>query len=127
MSRPQASVYVTDLSLPEEIKNTLNNMLESAKDPFNIYTDGNIKQYIKDLVFGYEQQKVVGIVDAGLVPKEDEVVKEPKKDAILDNFLTGAQGVFAGSKQLEDLDINTPIVVRGIAKKKVMHIAIEDG
>ena len=126
-SKPHPSVCITDLSLPEKIKNNLNKMLESAKDPFNIYTDGNIKQYVKDLMFEYEQQKVVGVVDAGLVPKEDEVVKEPKKDAILDNFLTGAQGVFAGSKQLEDLDISTPIVVRGIAKKKVMHKAIEDG
>jgi lipopolysaccharide biosynthesis glycosyltransferase len=126
-SKPQPSVCITDLSLPEEIKNNLNKMLESAKDPFNIYTDGSMKQYMKDIMFEYEQQKVVGIVDAGLVPKEDEVVKEPKKDAILDNFLTGAQGVFAGSKQLEDLDINTPIVVRGIAKKKVMHKAIADG
>jgi len=127
MSRPQASVSLKDLSLPEEIKDTLHNILESAKDPYNIYTDGSMKQYIKDLMFEYEQQKIVGVVDAGLVPKEDEVVKEPKKDAILDNFLTGAQGVFAGSKQLEDLDISTPIVVRGIAKKKVMHKAIEDG
>ena len=127
LSRPQASVSIKDLSLPEEIKDTLHNILESARDPFNIYTNGNIKQYIKDLMFEYEQQKIVGVVDAGLVSKEDEVVKEPKKDAILDNFLTGAQGVFAGSKQLEDIDINTPIVVRGIAKKKVMHKAIEDG
>lgn len=127
MSRPQASVSLKNLSLPEEIKDTLHNILESAKDPYNIYTDGSMKQYIKDLMFEYEQQKIVGVVDAGLVPKEDEVVKEPKKDAILDNFLTGAQGVFAGSKQLEDLDISTPIVVRGIAKKKVMHKAIEDG
>ena len=127
MSKPQASVSIKDLSLPEEITNTLHNILESAKDPFNIYTDGSMKQYMKDLTFQYEQQKVVGIVDAGLVPKEDEVVKEPKKDAILDNFLTGAQGVFAGSKHLDDLDTKTPIVVRGIAKKKVMHKALKDG
>ena len=127
MSKPQASVSIKDLSLSEEITNTLHNILESAKDPHNIYTDRSMEQYMKDLVSQYEQQKVVGIVDAGLVPKEDEVVKEPKKDAILDNFLTGAQGVFAGSKHLDDLDAKTPIVVRGIAKKKVMHKAINDG
>lgn len=127
-TKPQPTVSVNDLSLPDKIKNCINNMLESAKDPYNIYTKTNVKQYTKEIMFEYEQQKIVGIVDAGLAPKEvEKVVKEPKKDAILNNFLTGAQGVFAGSKQLEKLDIKTPIVVRGIAKKKVMHKAIEDG
>ena len=109
------------------MKSNLDKILKSAKDPYNIYIGTTIKNHMKDLLFQYEQPNVVGIVDAGLVPKEDEVVKEPKQDAILDNFLTGAQGVFAGSKHLDDLDTKTPIVVRGIAKKKVMHKALKDG
>jgi lipopolysaccharide biosynthesis glycosyltransferase len=127
MSKPQTTVSIQDLSLPDNLKSNLDKILESAKDPHNIYNGTSMKQYMKDLVFQYEQPNVVGIVDAGLVPKEDEVVKEPKQDAILDNFLTGAQGVFAGSKHLDDLDTTTPIVVRGIAKKKVMHKALKDG
>ena len=126
-SKPQTTVGIQGLSLPDNLKSNLDKILESAKDPHNIYTSTNLKQQLKDLVFQYEQPNVVGIVDAGLVPKEDQVVKEPKQDAILDNFLTGAQGVFAGSKHLDKLETKTPIVVRGIAKKKVMHKAIEDG
>ena len=126
-SKPQPSVSIQDLSLPDSLRSDIHNMLESAKDPYNIYTSTNVKQHMKDILAKYEQPNVIGIVDAGLVPKEDEVVKEPKQDAILDNFLTGAHGVFAGSKKLNKLDTKTPIVVRGIAKKKVMHKALEDG
>lgn len=126
-SKPQPTVSIQDLSLPDNVKSNLDKILKSAKDPYNIYIGTTIKNHMKDLLFQYEQPNVVGIVDAGLVPKEDEVVKEPKQDAILDNFLTGAQGVFAGSKHLDDLDTKTPIVVRGIAKKKVMHKALKDG
>lgn len=126
-SKPQPSVSIQDLSLPDSLRSDIHNMLESAKDPYNIYTSTNVKQHMKDILAKYEQPNVIGIVDAGLVPKEDEVVKEPKQDAILDNFLTGAHGVFAGSKKLNKLDTKTPVVVRGIAKKKVMHKALEDG
>ena len=61
------------------MKSNLDKILESAKDPHNIYTSTNLKQQLKDLVFQYEQPNVVGIVDAGLVPKEDQVIKEQSK------------------------------------------------
>jgi len=121
------TVGIMDLTLPDKLKSTVFEILESAKDPHNIYKRTKASNVIKDFLTIYEHPKVVGIIDAGLVAKEDEVIKEPKKDAILDNFLTGSQGVFAGSKNLKDVDIKTPIVVRGIAKKKVMHKAIEEG
>lgn len=126
-SKINNEIGIMDLSLPMDIKETLYEILDSAKDPHNIYKRTKSSSVIKDFLKIYENPQVVGVIDGGIVPKEEEVIKEPKKDAILDNFLTGAQGVFAGSKNLQDLDKKIPIAVRGIAKKKVIHKAIEDG
>ena len=124
---PEPIVSVKALTLNRNLKTKIHNILESAKDPYRIYYEKHTKDYVKDLLQQFENPKVVGVVDSGVVAKEDQVKKEPKKDAILDNFLTGAQGVFAGSKNVTNLDLQTPIVVRGIAKRKIMHQAIEDG
>lgn len=53
--------------------------------------------------------------------------KQPKKDAILDNFITGSSGIFANSKNLTECDKSTPIAVRSIAKRKLMHRALKEG
>lgn len=124
---PEPIVSVKALTLNRNLKTKIHNILESAKDPYRIYYEKHTKDYVKELLQQFENPKVVGVVDSGVVAKEDQVKKEPKKDAILDNFLTGAQGVFAGSKNVTNLDLQTPIVVRGIAKRKIMHQAIEDG
>ena len=120
-------IQVQDLSMTPQIKNYLDVIMNSVKDPYKIYSQSKTENLIKNFLATFDNPKILGIVDAGLVEGDVPMVKEPKKDAILDNFLTGAQGVFAGSKHLEDIDLSTPIVVRGIAKKKVMHKAIEDG
>ena len=120
-------IQIQDLSLPSQIKNYLDVIVNSVKDPYKIYSQSKTENLIKNFLAMFDNPTILGIIDAGLVEGDVPMVKEPKKDAILDNFLTGAQGVFAGSKHLEDIDITTPIVVRGIAKKKVMHKAIEDG
>jgi len=120
-------IQVQDLSMTPQIKNYLDVIMNSVKDPYKIYSQSKTENLIKNFLATFDNPKILGIVDAGLVEGDVPMVKEPKKDAILDNFLTGAQGVFAGSKHLEDIDITTPIVVRGIAKKKVMHKAIADG
>ena len=127
LSKLHPIITVNDISLPQALKNNLETIVESAKDPYKIYRQTSLDMLIKNFLTISNNPNLIGIVDAGLVEGDVLMVKEPKKDAILDNFLTGSQGVFAGSKHLEDIDITTPIVVRGIAKKKVMHKAIEDG
>ena len=127
LSRLHSITTLSDISLPQALRNNLETIVESAKDPFKIYRQTSLDTIITNFLATSNNPNVIGIIDAGLVEGDAPMVKEPKKDAILDNFLTGSQGVFAGSKQLEDIDLSTPIVVRGIAKKKVMHKAIEDG
>ena len=127
LSKLHPIIQIQDLSLPSQIKNYLDVIVNSVKDPYKIYSQSKTENLIKNFLAMFDNPTIVGIIDAGLVEGDVPMVKEPKKDAILDNFLTGSQGVFAGSKHLEDIDITTPIVVRGIAKKKVMHKAIEDG
>jgi len=127
LSKLHPIIQIQDLSLPSQIKNYLDVIVNSVKDPYKIYSQSKTENLIKNFLAMFDNPTILGIIDAGLVEGDVPMVKEPKKDAILNNFLTGAQGVFAGSKNLEDIDITTPIVVRGIAKKKVMHKAIEDG
>ena len=127
LSKLHPIITVNDISLPQALRNNLETIVESAKDPFKIYRQTSLDTLIKNFLATSNNPNVIGIVDAGLIEGDVPMVKEPKKDAILDNFLSGSQGVFAGSKNLEDIDLSTPIVVRGIAKKKVMHKAIEDG
>ena len=129
-SKYNSIVKIEDLSLPDVLKLDIQNLLTACTDPYNIYSDGLLQSYIKQIVHRYATPKLVGIIDAGgeLAPGQQPKPREQMKmDAILDNFLTGAQGVFAGSKNLLDIPINVPVAVRGIAKKKVMHKCIADG
>jgi len=127
LTRLHPIIQVQDLSLPDQIKSNLDVIINSIKDPYRIYSQSKTENLIKNFLATFDNPNVIGIVDAGSVEGDEPMVKEPKKDAILDNFLTGSHGVFAGSKHLEDIDLSTPIVVRGIAKKKVMHKAVADG
>ena len=123
-------IKIEDLSLPTQLKLDIRALLTICSDPYNIYTDGLIQSYIKQIAHRYTDPRLVGIVDAGGEPKpgqEPKTREQMKMDAILDNFLTGAVGVFAGSKNLPVIPLNVPVVVRGIAKKKVMHKCIADG
>jgi len=117
---------IVDINLSKDLQSSLISLLDQAKDPYSIYGETNKKEAIEKLLDAFDKPEIVGVVDAGLV-EEDQVIKPPKKDAILDNFITGANGVFAGSKNLESIPTSTPIVVRGIAKKRIIQKAAADG
>ncbi len=117
---------IVDISLSKDLQSSLISLLDQAKDPYSIYKKTNKKEAIEKLLDAFDKPEIVGVVDAGLV-EEEQVIKPPKKDAILDNFITGANGVFAGSKNLESIPTSTPIVVRGIAKKRIIQKAAADG
>jgi len=118
-------VTVQDLTIPEHLRSLLTDVFKSAQDPFTIYSNRVFQNCLHKFAKAIQSYKVVGIIDAG---GEGELKggKELKMDAILENFLSGSHGVFAGSKNLLDLDVSIPIAVRGIAKKKVMHKALKD-
>ena len=117
---------ILGIDLPVDLQDNLISLIEEAKDPYNIYKQTNKKQIIEKILDTFDNPDIIGIVDAGLV-EEEQVIKEPKKDAILDNFITGSNGVFAGSKELKTIPTSTPIVVRGIAKKRVIQKAQSEG
>ena len=119
-------IEIKDLTVPIHLRTLLEDMIVSARDPFTIYSDNVFEKCLATFSKTIQDYAVVGIVDAG-GQGDLKTGKELKMDAILDNFLSGSHGVFAGSKNLLDLDVSIPIVVRGIAKKKVMHKAVEDG
>ena len=119
-------VGIEGIKVPDDLQSSLISLLELAKDPYNIYNKTSKKQAIERILDAFDKPEVIGVVDAGLV-EEEQVMKPQKKDAILDNFISGAHGVFAGSKNLDHIPTSTPIVVRGIAKKRIIQKAAADG
>ncbi len=118
-------VTINDLTIPEHLRELLSDMMQSAQDPFTIYSNRIFQNCLHKFAKAIQTYQVVGIIDAG-GEGETKVGKELKMDAILENFLSGSHGVFAGSKNLLNLDVSIPIAVRGIAKKKVMHKALKE-
>ena len=71
--------------MDETIRNQIQDVLESAKDPYNIYNANTLKQSIDKLNNELVQPNVVGIIDAG--GGGDLKTNGRKKiDAILNNF-----------------------------------------
>jgi len=50
-----------------------------------------------------------------------------KMDPIIDNFIIGADGVIGMSKDTGTVPLETPAVIRGIAKRKVIKRCIDEG
>ena len=126
-SKKHKVAEIKDLCLNEDIKEGINNILDACKDPFELYNTKHIDECTKNLIDLFRHPSIIGIVDAGILLEGDDMQKQPKKDAILDNFITGSSGIFANSKNLTECDKSTPIAVRGIAKRKVMHRALKEG
>ena len=123
-SKHNPTYNVQDLTLPGSLKDSIQELICAHYDPYNIFYDTDIYSATERLSTTYTKPGTIGIIDAGSEPipgAPEKTREELKLDVILESFLLGSNGVFAQSKNLEDVPIGTPVVVRGIAKKKVMH------
>lgn len=130
-SKQNPSISIDDLTLPKQLKDSIHELIRAHYDPHNIYYDTDIKTAVGRLETNYSMPGTIGIIDAGHwgLPADapEKSREEIKLDVILESFLLGSKGVFAGSKHIQDTPLNVPVVVRGIAKKKVMHHCLETG
>jgi len=129
-SKHNPTCNVQDLALPDNLKDNIQELIRAHYDPYNIFYDTDIHTATKRLSTTYTKPGTIGIIDAGGEPNPDMPEKtreELKLDVILESFLLGSNGVFANSKNIDDNPVSTPVVVRGIAKKKVMHRCLEQG
>jgi len=123
------TVSLDNLGMSDLHKQVFKGICKELVDPSNLYNSEYPDPY--DIIKkSFSKPNIYGIIDAGLVEENTmaDKIKPPKKpDGILESFLHGSVGVFAGSKQLDDIPKDVPIAVRGIAKRKVIHKAIADG
>ena len=116
------TIKVDSLTLPDSLKDSINSILQAQYDPFGIHYDNDIEELFLQIKNNYTMPKCIGVVDAGDVKPQGE----NKLDVILESFLLGSNGVFGSSAHVAGTENKIPVVVRGIAKKKVIHRCIEE-
>jgi lipopolysaccharide biosynthesis glycosyltransferase len=121
-SLPQV-ITENDLILPEELINLVKNLLEGRRDPRHYWHEGNISTVIEKVNY-VRNPTCMALIDAD---PENPPVGQVKMDPIVDNFIIGADGVLGMSKDTGQIPLETPAVIRGIAKRKVIHRCKEEG
>jgi len=122
-SRNVKGSHPEDLELPDNLKNIIKSFLWKRRDPDGLwFKDNDFESLLDHLPL---TPNCVGVVDGDPDPELEPEIK--KVDVILDAFLTGSDGVITISKKTPDFDSNIPVVIRGIAKRKIIHRCAEEG
>jgi len=112
-----------ELVLPEELLDLVRNLLEGRRDPRHYWHSGNVANVIEKTNY-VRKPTCMALIDADPDnPPEGSV----KMDPIVDNFIIGADGVIGMSKDTGSIPLETPAVIRGIAKRKVIQRCKEEG
>lgn len=111
------TIKISDLTLPAHYQDLLSQVLETQRDPTGRYYKHNIDDLVGRL--NYIRKPVC----FGLMDAEDTITQgqEMSTDHIVENFVTGATGTIGSWAERDRLPPDVPFVVRGIAKRKVMH------
>lgn len=116
-------IVPADLTLPEDVKQFYIDLLQSKLDPHQLIHTYDVQSAI-DYFNNSTMPKCVGILDNIDYKGKTGPVKD---DHIIANFCVGAGGQFGTGKTANSLPLEIPAVIRGIAKKKVIHKCIETG
>ena len=112
-----------DLTLPKNLFDLVANLLEGRRDPWHCWHTGSIENVVEKINF-VRKPNCLALIDADPEnPPEGQV----KMDPIVDNFIIGADGVIGMSKHTKNVPLETPAVIRGIAKRKVIQRCKEEG
>jgi lipopolysaccharide biosynthesis glycosyltransferase len=120
-SQRNPTISVSDLTLPDNLINSITKLVQSQYDPHGLYYNTNLSELVEQITYNSENPKCIGVIDAGEVQAQGNI----KLDVILESFLLGSAGVFGSSKHMDDALQSVPVAVRGIAKKKVMKNCLE--
>jgi len=112
-----------DLTLPDNLLDIVYNLLEGRRDPKHYWHTGSCAKVIEKINY-VRNPTCMALIDADPEnPPEGKV----KMDPIVDNFIIGADGVIGMSKDTGNVPVETPAVIRGIAKRKVIKRCIDEG
>ena len=120
-SQRNPTISVSDLTLPDNLKNLITKLIQSQYDPHGLYYNTNVNELVEQIKYNSANPKCIGVIDAGEVQTQGDI----KLDVILESFLLGSTGVFGSSKHMDDALRSVPVAVRGIAKKRVMQKCLE--
>lgn len=111
------------LALPNSLLQLVTQLLEGRRDPYHYWHQGSISEVISKI--NYKRTPTcIALIDADPEnPPEGSV----KMDPIIDNFIVGTDGVIGMSKDTASVPVEVPAVIRGIAKRKVIHRCKEEG
>ena len=122
MQQDRQVVAVKDLTLNSELKQHIHNIVTGMLDPNKIVYD----HYAQDSIDWFNRvrlPKCVGLLD--VETENGEIVL--KEDPVMDNFLLGSGGQVGTGKGIVKMPVEVPAVIRGIAKKKLIHNCIDTG
>jgi lipopolysaccharide biosynthesis glycosyltransferase len=108
-----------NLTLPDNIKIYHHDLLYGTLDPHQLIYDHDIKTAV-DYFSHHKMPMCVGLMDLENEFGEIQV----KEDHVVANFCIGAQGQIGTGKIISSLPVEVPAVIRGIAKKKLIHECI---
>lgn len=115
-------ISIRDLAMPDKTKKLLQDLLDLVQDPYKQF--GNTKDWD---TFSQQVQTYVDDQLIGLSEPEDLTTKMKSKgsrwDGIVHAFVQGAAGCMASWDMAQNL--RSPIALRSIAKKKIMHECLE--
>lgn len=123
-SKTYVSSRISDLTLPAQTKELFDRLDKVMRDPFqrvyNISMD-DVAREIDEL----RKIKVVGMMDTGEDEELPKGINMENKDVILENFIIGSQGILATWHDRDKFPKDAPFVIRGIAKRKIIHQCID--
>ena len=128
LNQPQSSagLDVDELNLPPHLIQAFKAFLYTRRDPNALWYKDDYSAGLRLLHQSLEQPRNIPCV--GVLDGDPDTTPEIKKvDVIIDAFLTGADGVVTMSKNTPDFDRSIPVVIRGIAKRKIIHRCEEEG
>lgn len=120
--RPQ--VRIDDLDLPNQYKELFTTIIDYIEDPVGQFGDVITVEDIKNCINQLEHPKLIGLSEAEDLSDKMKT-KGNKFDGIVGCLVRGAAGRMSVWGEVEDLDL--PIALRSIAKRKIMKACEEQG
>ena len=105
------------LALPEDVKTHFHSLLYAKTDPLQLTYDYDLQASLD--FFTKVKAQCVGLIDDNIA--NNIRGKYVTTDAILEDFLVGAKGRIGAGKEVMELPLEVPAVIRGIVKKKLIH------
>lgn len=120
----QRQITINDLDLPVQYKKLFTSIVDYIEDPTGVFGSATTVEYIENLLVQLSQPQLIGLSESEDL-SEKMKTKGNKFDGIVGCLVRGAAGRMSVWGEVEDLDL--PIALRSIAKRKIMKACEEQG